>query len=78
MRNSGLLKKYSYGEIMEDLSSAWRVKEGESDFPSENDGKWIHTIPSVMEEMKMLGLLKEKMEEKKKGRGRPKKSTTTA
>ncbi len=78
MRNSGLLKKYSYDEIMEDLSSAWREKEGESDHPSENDGNWIHTIPSVMEEMKMLGLLKEKMEEKKKGRGRPKKSTTTA
>lgn len=71
-RKSGLLKKHSYGEIMEDLTNAWRKREDGKEKPSMLDGKWVNILPSTLEEMKILGLLKEEKEAKKK-RGRPKK-----
>lgn len=71
-RKSELLKDHSYGEIMEDLTNAWRKREDGMEKPSMLDGKWVNTLPSTLEEMKILGLLKEQKEAKKK-RGRPKK-----
>ena len=46
---TGLLDTMSYGELMDDLSSAWRGVKGESVKPKDNDNYWIHTLPSVME-----------------------------
>lgn len=74
-RKTELLKNHSYGEIMEDLTNAWRKREDGKEKPSILDGRWVNTLPSALEEMKILGLLKEKEEEKKK-RGRPKKKAS--
>lgn len=70
--NLGLLDNMSYGELMEDLSSAWRNKEFERIEPKDNDKGWIHTLPSVMKELITLGLAISSKE--KKSRGRPKKN----
>ena len=53
---AGLLDTMSYGELMNDLSSAWRSVKGESVKPKDNDRYWIHTLPSVMEELEKLDL----------------------
>ena len=53
---AGLLDTMSYGELMDDLSSAWRSVKGESVKPKDNDRYWIHTLPSVMEELVKLDL----------------------
>ena len=74
-RKNGLLKEHSYGEIMDDLTGAWRKRDTVKEKPSMLDGKWVNTLPSVLHEMKVLGLLKEQQEAKKK-RGRPKKTNT--
>lgn len=74
-RKNGLLKEHSYGEIMDDLTGAWRKRDAVKEKPSMLDGKWVNTLPSVLHEMKVLGLLKEQQEAKKK-RGRPKKKST--
>ena len=46
---AGLLDTMSYGELMDDLSSAWISAKGESVKPKDNDRHWIHTLPSVMD-----------------------------
>ena len=55
-----LLDKISYGELMDDLSSAWRKVDvptsAPDDIPTSNDGGWIHTLPMVFEELEVLGL----------------------
>ena len=55
-----LLDKISYGELMDDLSSAWRKVDvptsAPDDIPTSNDGGWIHTLPMVFEELEALGL----------------------
>lgn len=53
---TGLLDTMSYGELMDDLSSAWRSVKGESVKPKDNDRCWIHTLPSAMEELVNLNL----------------------
>jgi len=64
-----LLKDMSYGELMDDLSSAWR-KVGSTSKPKTNDGLWVHTLESVFEELEKLGLSEgvQKAEPKKRGR----------
>ena len=66
---AGLLKKMSYGELMEDLSSAWRMTDAPHS-PSSDDGYWVHTLQTVFEELEALGLSKPvpKPEPKKRGR----------
>lgn len=71
-RRKGILQKNSYGEVMEDLTSAWRKREDSKELPSIKDDRWINTLPSVLETMQVLNLLKEKPKEKGK-RGRKKK-----
>ncbi len=71
-RKKELLKTHSYGEIMEDLTNAWRKRDDGKDKPSIKDDRWVNTLPSVLEMIKKLNLLKEKSKEKGK-RGRPKK-----
>lgn len=55
-----LLDKISYGELMDDLSSAWRKVDAPTlepdDIPTSNDSWWIRTLPMVFEELEALGL----------------------
>ena len=66
---AGLLKQMSYGDLMDDLSSAWRRTDAPKD-PSTDDGYWVHTLNTVFEELEALGLSKPvpKPEPKKRGR----------
>lgn len=66
---AGLLKQMSYGDLMDDLSSAWRRTDAPKD-PSTDDGYWAHTLNTVFEELEALGLFKPvpKTEPKKRGR----------
>ncbi len=66
---AGLLDKMSYGELMEDLSSAWR-KSDAPPIPATDDGYWVHTLKTVFEELEALGLSTPvpKPEPKKRGR----------
>ena len=52
----GLLKKYTYGELIEDLDSAWRMVIDEQNIPDKDDSNWIHVNVSVMNLMVKLGL----------------------
>ena len=66
---AGLLNQMSYGELMDDLSSAWRKTDAPND-PSSDDGFWVHTLKTVFEELEALGLSRPvpKPEPKKRGR----------
>lgn len=66
---AGLLKKMSYGDLIDDLSSAWRRTDAPAE-PATDDGGWVHTLVSVFEELETLGLSKPapKPEPKKRGR----------
>ena len=75
---AGLLDTMSYGELMDDLSSAWRSAKGESVKPKENDRYWIHTLPSVMEELVKLDLATCTKEKRKPGRPRKEKPVSDA
>lgn len=68
-RQSGLLKQMSYGELMDDLSSAWR-KTSAQEKPATDDGFWVHTLQTVFVELETLGLSVPvpKPEPKKRGR----------
>jgi len=66
---AGLLKQMSYGDLMDDLSSAWRKADAPSEAKSD-DAYWIHTLQTVFTELEALGLSKPvpKPEPKKRGR----------
>jgi len=51
-----LLKKYTYGELIDDLNSAWRMVTEDSQIPKESDHNWIHVNVTVMKLMKKLTL----------------------
>jgi len=72
--NAKLLDTMTYGDLMDDLSSAWRVSNS-TEFPRSNDKKWVHTLPSVLVLLEKLGLSEPLIKESKK-RGRPKKERT--
>ena len=71
-RATGLLSGMSYGELMDDLSSAWRLKNA-SEPPSSDDGQWVHTLINVFEELEALGLCVPVSKPAPKKKGRPKK-----
>lgn len=75
---AGLLDTMSYGELMDDLSSAWRSAKGESIKPKDNDRHWIHTLPSVMEELVKLDLATCTKEKRNPGRPRNEKPVSDA
>jgi hypothetical protein len=54
-RTAGLLEKMSYGDMMDDLSSAWRRVDAPQK-PASDDGYWIHTLNTVFDELEALGL----------------------
>ena len=68
-RQCGLLEKISYGDLMDDLSSAWRRTDAPPE-PRSDDGYWVHTLKGVFEELEALGLSipEPKPEPKKRGR----------
>ena len=74
-QNAGLLDKISFGELMDDLSSAWRKTDAPAE-PATDDGGWVHTLQIVFDELEALGLSKPapKPEPKKRGR-KPKEQT---
>ena len=50
-----LLKNDTYGNLMEDLSMAWR-KNIKNDAPDSKDSNWVHANVGTLELMKKLGL----------------------
>jgi hypothetical protein len=72
--NAKLLDVMTYGDLMDDLSSAWR-QSGSTDKPRSADKKWVHTLPSVLVLLEKLGLSEPLIKESRKV-GRPKKAKT--
>ncbi len=68
-REAGLLEKVSYGELLEDLSSAWRMVDAPED-PATDDKHWVHTLNYVFEELEALGLSRAVPKTKPRKRGR--------
>lgn len=52
---AGLLEKMSFGDLMEDLSMAWR-KVGAPAEPSSDDGGWTCPVKALLPELEALGL----------------------
>jgi hypothetical protein len=67
-REAELLKFMSYGDLMDDLNSAWRKVDAPEE-PASDDNGWVHTNVGVFAELKVLGLSKPipKPEPKKRG-----------
>ena len=74
-RETELLGKMSYKDLMDDLSSAWRMVDSPEQARSD-DGCWVHTIACVFEELEALGLSIPVPGPEPKKRGRPKKEPT--
>ena len=74
-RDTGLLNKMSYKDLMDDLSSAWRMVDSPEQ-PRSDDGCWVHTIGCVFEELEALGLSIPVPGPEPKKRGRPRKELT--
>lgn len=72
-RETGLLEKVSYGGLLDDLSSAWRMV-GSPEEPATDDGFWVHTLSYVFDELEALGLSKPIPKPAPKKRGRPRKN----
>jgi hypothetical protein len=60
----------SYGELMDDLSSAWRVKDAPEP-PSSKDAYWVHTLNYVFDELEALEFSVPSAKSIPKKRGRP-------
>ena len=73
IRNLGLLEDRSYGDLMDDLSSAWRRIDSPKQ-PSFDDGCWVHTLKYVFDELFQLGLCTPPAKPEPKKRGRPRKN----
>ena len=66
---SGLLDDNTFGDLMDDLSSAWRLIDAPKEARSDDDG-WVHALAFVKSELEILGLSTPpaKPEPKKRGR----------
>lgn len=71
-REAGILDEMSYGDLMDDLASAWRMADAPGE-PETGDKYWVHTLKTVFEEMEALGLSKPIPQPVPKKRGRPRK-----
>ena len=71
-RDTGLLKKMSYRDLMDDLISAWRMVNSPEP-PKSDDGCWVHTLKSVFDELEALGPSTPVPTAEPKKQGRPKK-----
>jgi hypothetical protein len=65
----------SYGDLMDDLSSAWRMKDAPEP-PSSVEKYWVHTLNYVFTELEALGLSDPASKPIPKKRGRHKKDET--
>jgi len=72
-REAGLWERVSYGELLDDLSNAWRMVDFPED-PATDDGCWVHTLGYVFDELEALGLSKPVPRLAQKKRGRPRKN----
>ena len=72
-RIAGLLKKMTYGDLMDDLSSAWRMVDAPMP-PKSDDGYWVHTLNTVFAELEALNLSIPVPVQTPKKRGRPRKN----
>ena len=73
-RKAGLLNEMSYGDLMDDLASAWRMVDAPDDLPETGDKYWVHTLKTEFEELEALGLSKPIPMPQPKKRGRPRKN----
>ena len=71
-READLLSVMSYGDLMDDLNSAWRKVDAPEE-PATNDNGWVHTNVGVFEELESLGLSTPVPKPEPKKRGRKKK-----
>ena len=71
-RDADLLSIMSYGDLMDDLNSAWR-KVDAPEIPASDDNGWVHTNIGVFEELEALGLSQPAPKPEPKKRGRPRK-----
>lgn len=72
-KTANLLEERSYGDLLDDLNSAWRKTDGPEQ-PASDDGYWVHTLPMVLELLEGLGLSTPVPKPAPKKRGRPKKN----
>jgi len=73
MVSSNILRNMTYGEVMEDLSSAWRRTDAAGD-PYRGDRYWVHTPKHVFDIMEQLELIPKTKNYGPKKRGRPRKN----
>ena len=72
-REAGLLNEMSYGDLIDDLNTAWRMVDAPV-VPETGDKYWVHTLKTVFEELEALGLSKPIPQPEPKKRGRPRKN----
>lgn len=70
---AGLLKDNTYGELLDDLNEAWRMKSGPLEAHSD-DEFWVHTLMQTYETLEALGLSIPPVKPEPKKRGRPRKN----
>ena len=46
----------SYGDLIDDLNSAWRKTAAQNQQPKSDDEYWVHTMLSVLKTLEKLGL----------------------
>ena len=71
-----LFKNMSYGDLIDDLNSAWRKTAAPNQQPQSDDEYWVHTMPSVLKTLEKLGLsdpVEITNQQERKKAGRPKK-----
>ena len=68
-----LLKENTYGELLDDLNEAWRMKSGPLEARSD-DEFWVHTLMRTFETLEVLGLSIPQAKPESKKRGRPRKN----
>ena len=72
-RKAHLLEDRTYGELMDNLSSAWRKVDAPEGAKSD-DGFWVHAFSYVLEELEALGLSEPAPKPEPRKRGRPRKN----
>lgn len=68
-----LFKNMSYGDLIDDLNSAWRRTDAPNQLPTSDDEYWVHAMPSVLKTLEKLGIshpveISDDQEHKKAGR----------
>jgi hypothetical protein len=71
MGDAGLLDRESYGDVLDDLQSAWRLASAGKGHPKSGDGKWVHALGPAMEKLEKLGLSEPVAKPAPAKRGRP-------